>query len=48
MSNPEVVRAWKAQGATPLTMNVADFTRYVQGDIVKWAEIVRISGAKPE
>ncbi|MDM0104402.1 tripartite tricarboxylate transporter substrate binding protein [Variovorax sp. J22R24] len=48
VSNPEVVRAWKAQGATPLTMNVADFTRYMNEDIDKWARIVKISGAKAD
>ena len=44
----ETGRAWTAQGATPMVMSVADFTRYVQGDIAKWANIVKISGAKPE
>ncbi len=47
-SNPEVVRAWKAQGATPMTMNVAEFTRYMNDDIAKWARIVKISGAKAD
>ncbi len=48
VSNPEIARAWKAQGATPMTMNVAEFTRYLNDDIVKWARIVKISGARPE
>ena len=48
VSNPEVARAWKAQGATPLTMNVADFTRYMNEDIEKWSRIVKISGAKAD
>ena len=48
VSNPEVARAWKAQGATPMTMSVAEFTRYLDADIVKWARIVKISGAKPD
>ena len=47
-SNPEVARAWRAQGAAPLVMNVAEFTRYLNDDITKWAHIVKISGAKPE
>ena len=45
---PETAKAWTAQGAQPMVMNVADFTRYIQGDIAKWANIVKISGAKPE
>jgi tripartite-type tricarboxylate transporter receptor subunit TctC len=48
VANPEVARAWKAQGATPMAMGVAEFTRYLNDDIAKWARIVRISGAKPE
>jgi len=47
-SNPDVIRAWKAQGATPMAMNVADFTRYMNDDIDKWARIVKISGAKAD
>jgi len=45
---PETAKAWTAQGAQPMVMNVAEFTRYVQADIAKWANIVKISGAKPE
>jgi tripartite-type tricarboxylate transporter receptor subunit TctC len=48
VANPETAKAWTAQGATPMVMNVADFTRYVQADIAKWANIVKISGAKAE
>ena len=47
-SNPEVKRAWGAQGTTAMTMNVADFTKYVGDDITKWARIVKISGAKAD
>jgi len=46
VSNPEVGKSWKAQGATPMTMSVPEFTRYMNDDIAKWANIVRISGAK--
>jgi tripartite-type tricarboxylate transporter receptor subunit TctC len=48
VSNPDVVKAWKAQGASPMPMSVVEFTRYLDQDIVKWAQIVKISGAKPE
>ena len=47
-SNPEVRRAWGAQGTTPMTMGVDAFTRYVNDDITKWARIVKISGATAE
>ena len=46
VSNPEVAKAWKAQGATPMTMGVDEFGRYMTEDIAKWAHIVKVSGAK--
>ncbi len=48
VGHPDTARAWKAQGATPMTMSTAEFTRYLNDDIVKWAHIVKISGAKAE
>jgi tripartite-type tricarboxylate transporter receptor subunit TctC len=48
VGDQETARVWKAQGATAMVMSVAEFTRYVQADIAKWATIVKISGAKPE
>jgi len=48
VGNPETAKAWKAQGATPMVMGVAEFTHYLNDDIAKWANIVKISGAKPE
>ena len=47
-SNLELRKAWAAQGTTAMTMGVAEFTRYVNDDIVKWAHIVKVSGAKAE
>ena len=46
--NAEVRRAWLQQGTTPMTMNVDEFTRYLNDDITKWARVVKVSGAKPE
>ncbi|MEO6409055.1 MAG: tripartite tricarboxylate transporter substrate binding protein [Burkholderiaceae bacterium] len=46
VANPEVVKAWKAQGATPMAMGVDEFGRYITDDIAKWAHIVKVSGAK--
>jgi hypothetical protein len=43
-----VRRGWAAQGTAALTMNVDEFTRYLNEDIAKWAQVVKISGAKPE
>jgi tripartite-type tricarboxylate transporter receptor subunit TctC len=46
--NPDVRRAWSAQGTTAMTMGVDEFTRYMNDDIAKWATIVKVSGAKAE
>lgn len=45
-SDPKVVEAWAKQGATPMKMSPVQFTKFVDDDIVKWARIVKISGAK--
>ena len=48
VGHPDVAKAWRVQGAVPMTMSVAEFTKYLNDDIVKWAHIVKVSGAKPE
>ncbi|EHR71249.1 hypothetical protein BurJ1DRAFT_2417 [Burkholderiales bacterium JOSHI_001] len=47
-SHPDTRRTWAQQGTTPMTMGVDEFGRYLNEDIAKWANIVRISGAKAE
>ena len=48
VSDPEVKLMWAQRGAQPLVMSPAEFDRYVQDDVAKWATIVKISGAKPD
>ena len=48
VAQPDIVRTWSAQGATPMSMSVDAFGRYLAQDIEKWARIVKISGAKPD
>ena len=47
-ASPEVRAAWGRQGATPLVMSAENFAKYVSDDVVKWAHIVKISGAKAD
>jgi tripartite-type tricarboxylate transporter receptor subunit TctC len=47
-ADPEVRKAWEAQGTTPMVMGVEEFTRYLNDDIAKWTRIVKLSGAKAE
>jgi len=48
VGHPDTVKAWKTQGAMPMTMGVEAFSRYLDDDIAKWAKIVKFSGAKPD
>ena len=48
VKRPDLQASWRSQGAEPMTMSPAEFATFMQGDIKKWAEVVRISGAKVE
>jgi tripartite-type tricarboxylate transporter receptor subunit TctC len=48
VNNPDVKAAWAKQGAVPMSMNVAEFDQYLNADIAKWTNIVKVSGAKPD
>jgi tripartite-type tricarboxylate transporter receptor subunit TctC len=47
-ADPEVVRSWASKGATAMKMTPAEFTKFLNEDITKWAQIVKISGAKAD
>jgi tripartite-type tricarboxylate transporter receptor subunit TctC len=38
---PEIVKLWVDQGATPMSMTPDEFDKFLRGDIVKWAEVVK-------
>jgi tripartite-type tricarboxylate transporter receptor subunit TctC len=46
ISLSEVKEAWAKQGAFPMRMTPAEFGKYMEQDIEKWAKVVKISGAK--
>lgn len=48
VSQPDVKKTWSEQGARPMTMTTAQFEKYLNADIAKWAKIVKISGARPD
>jgi tripartite-type tricarboxylate transporter receptor subunit TctC len=37
---PDIKAAWEKLGATPLTMTQGEFTKFMQGEIEKWAKII--------
>jgi tripartite-type tricarboxylate transporter receptor subunit TctC len=47
-SDPEVVQSWAKKGATAMKMTPAEFAKFMNDDIAKWAHIVKISGAKSD
>jgi tripartite-type tricarboxylate transporter receptor subunit TctC len=48
VASPSIKAEWAKQGAVPMSMSPAAFTKYLDDDIVKWERIVRISGARPD
>ncbi len=43
---PDVKEAWAMQGAIPMHMTSAEFGKFMEQDIQKWAKVVKVSGAK--
>jgi tripartite-type tricarboxylate transporter receptor subunit TctC len=41
IKRPEVVKQWTAQGAAAMSMTPDEFDKYLRGDIVKWADVVK-------
>ena len=48
INRPDVKESWAKQGAVPMPMSPAEFEKYLRADIAKWAEVVKVSGAKLE
>jgi tripartite-type tricarboxylate transporter receptor subunit TctC len=46
MARPDIKENWAKQGAVPMPMNPAEFDKYLRADIDKWANVVKVSGAK--
>ena len=47
IARPDVKDAWAKQGAVPMAMTPAEFDKYLQTDIEKWANVVKSAGIKP-
>jgi len=47
-SRTDVRKLWNEQGAVPLNMSVAEFEKYLNADISKWAKVVKASGARAD
>jgi len=41
VKRPDIVKLWTQQGAVPMSMTPEEFDKFLRGDIVKWAEVVK-------
>jgi tripartite-type tricarboxylate transporter receptor subunit TctC len=46
INRPDLKEAWLKQGAIPLVKTPEEFDTYLRKDIEKWANVVKVSGAK--
>ena len=47
VKRPDIIKLWTEQGVVPMSMTPEEFDKYLRGDIVKWAEVVKTFGDKP-
>jgi tripartite-type tricarboxylate transporter receptor subunit TctC len=47
IKRPDVIKLWTEQGVVPMSMTPEEFDKFLRGDIVKWAEVVKKFGDKP-
>ena len=48
VATPEMQQRLGLEGMIPVASSPADFYQFVQSEIVRWAKVVKYSGAKPE
>jgi tripartite-type tricarboxylate transporter receptor subunit TctC len=48
IKRPDIVKLWTGQGAVPMSMTPEEFDKYLRGDIVKWADVVKKIADKPQ
>jgi tripartite-type tricarboxylate transporter receptor subunit TctC len=47
-SDPELRKRWAAQGTAAMTMNVAQFGKFLADDIAKWSGVVKSANIKAD
>src|SRR6201991_4647075 len=48
VKRPDIVKLWTEQGAVPMSMTPEEFDKFLRGDIVKWAEVVKKFDKPPQ
>src|SRR5262245_32955003 len=41
VKRPDIIKLWSQQGVVPMSMTSGEFDKFLRGDIVKWAEVVK-------
>jgi tripartite-type tricarboxylate transporter receptor subunit TctC len=47
LSRPDIKEAWEKQGATPVVMLPAEFKKFMDAEVVKWAGIIQANHITP-
>ncbi|KRR23740.1 Bug family tripartite tricarboxylate transporter substrate binding protein [Bradyrhizobium retamae] len=48
VKRPDIIKLWMQQGVVPMSMTAAEFDKFLRGDIVKWAEVVKKFDKPPQ
>jgi len=48
IATPDVRKRLESEGSVPVGNSSEEFSKFVQGEIQRWARVVKFSGAKPE
>lgn len=48
LARPDIIEAWRAQGAVPLIMKPDEFGAFVQSEIARWANLIKANGIKAD
>jgi tripartite-type tricarboxylate transporter receptor subunit TctC len=48
VKRPDIVKLWTQQGAISMSMTPEEFDKFLRGDIVKWAEVVKKFDKPPQ
>ncbi len=47
LSRPDIKEAWEKTGATPITMTQTDFKVFMDGQVAKWANVIKANNIPP-
>jgi tripartite-type tricarboxylate transporter receptor subunit TctC len=48
INSPETKAIWLKQGTVAMGMSIDQFDKFLREEIVKWAKVVKVSGAKAD